>query len=392
MVTSPSKTPSKTQSYFFDASLYTYAELLPFEQQHIFQKTWLYLGHIEELMGSGNVRAMDIAETSILLIRGSDNQLRAFHNVCPHRAALLCAKPGEYQLNHLVCPYHAWTYSLEGDLVGVPQEGRFASDFCRANYPLVQVRLEQWQGFVFSCFADDAPPLQEFLGRIPAELNKHCTPKTELLVQKQYLVRCNWKNYHDNTLCDYHVAIAHRTTLDQVQGPVSLYQHDFDPFVNLLYTPITKDWLAENHVLENLDERGRYGFYTFGIFPNLHLVALPDGSLAWLRIEPMTVDTSMIHLEVYGDPEFSPPVDQLLQNFEAFTLEDVAITENVQKGYASGAYRAGPANQLEDRITHQQQIIRQFLQAGLQRVGRASRNENRPLIPSALERVLLTLH
>jgi phenylpropionate dioxygenase-like ring-hydroxylating dioxygenase large terminal subunit len=383
MVVSPSKISSKTQSYFFDASLYTHAELLPFEQQHIFRETWLYVGHADVLMQSGNVRAIDIAGTSVLLIRDSDEQLQAFHNVCPHRAALFCSEPGAYQLSHLVCPYHAWTYSLEGDLVGVPQEGRFSPDFCRADYSLVPVRLEQWQGFVFVCFADEAPPLEQYLGRIPTELRGHCTPDSQLLVQKQYQVQCNWKNYHDNTLCDYHVAIAHRTTLDAVQGPVHKYQHDFDSFVNLLYTPITEDWLSENHVLESLNDRSRYGFYTFGIFPNLHLVALPDASLAWLRIDPITVDTSVINLEIYGVPELSPPIDRLVQNFEDFMLEDVAITEAVQRGYASGAYHSGPANQLEDRITHQQQIIRQFLQAGLER--------DRAFVQPSLANLLLKL-
>jgi phenylpropionate dioxygenase-like ring-hydroxylating dioxygenase large terminal subunit len=384
MVSSPSKVSSKAQSYFFDASLYTQAELLPFEQQHIFRKTWLYLGHAAELMKLGNVRAIEVAGTSILLTRGNQGQLKAFHNVCPHRAALFCTEFREYQLNHLVCPYHAWTYSLEGELVGVPQEGRFSSSFCRADYPLVQVRLEQWQGFVFVCFAAESPPLLEFLGRIPTELNGHCNSETTLLVQKEYSVQCNWKNYHDNTLCDYHVAIAHRTTLDPVQGPVSQYQHSFDLFVNLLYTPITKEWLAENQVLGSLSDRSLSGFYTFGIFPNLHLVALPDGSLAWLRLDPVTVDTTLVHLEIYGVPELSPSSDLLLQSFEAFMLEDVAITEGVQKGYASGAYHSGPANELEERIIHQQRIIRQFLQAGFDR--------DRALLSPALAHTLLKLN
>jgi phenylpropionate dioxygenase-like ring-hydroxylating dioxygenase large terminal subunit len=366
MVVTPSKLSSKPQHYFFDAALYTHAELLAFEQQHIFQKTWLYLGHCNTLMPSSNVRAIAIADKSILLIRGVDQQIRAFHNVCPHRAAAFCPEAGEYQLNYLVCPYHAWTYNLQGDLVGVPQEGRFASDFCRADYPLFPIQLEQWHGFVFICLSNEASPLQEYLGRIPTALNGHAQSNIQLLVQKHYFVECNWKNYHDNTLCDYHVAIAHRTTLDPIQGPVSQYQHHFDPFVNLLYTPVTPEWLSHNQVLKNLDEQSRNGFYTFGIFPNLHMVALPDGTLAWLRIDPITAETSMIHLEVYGIPNVSPSADQLAQEFEAFMLEDVAITKSVQKGYASGAYRSGPANQLEDRIIHQQQIIRQFLQQGLE--------------------------
>ena len=366
MVISPSIS-RKSQSTFFAGSLYTCAALLPFEQQHIFRQTWLYVGQIETLMQSASVRAIEVAGTSILLTRSSDGSLRAFHNVCPHRAALFCPEPGHYQLKHLVCPYHAWTYNLEGNLVGVPREERFQADFCRDDYPLIPVRVEQWQDFVFVCFTDAAPSLQTFLGSIPAALNGHYTPATRLLIQKQYQVQCNWKVYHDNTLCDYHVAVAHRTTLDPIQGPVNDYQHEFDSFVNLLYTPTTSSWQSQNKILETLDDRSRSGFFTFGIFPNLHLLALPNGLIAWLRINPVTADISTVHLEIYGVPELSPPIDTLLQDFEAFMVEDIAITEGVQKGYASGAYCSGPANQLEDRITHQQQLIRQFLQAGLQR-------------------------
>ncbi|MEP0912562.1 aromatic ring-hydroxylating dioxygenase subunit alpha [Leptolyngbya sp. GB1-A1] len=367
MVISLSNISSQKKSTFFAAPLYTSAALLTFEQQHIFRQTWLYIGRAKELMQSATVRAIEVAGTSVLITHGKDGNLRAFHNVCPHRAALFCSEAGLYQLKHLICPYHAWTYSLEGDLVGVPREERFASEFCRSDYPLTPVRLEQWQDFVFLCFSDAAPPLIEFLGSIPAALNEHFTPQTTLLLQKQYSVQCNWKVYHDNTLCDYHVAVAHRTTLDVVQGPVSRYQHEFDAFVNLLYTPTIKDWRSQNPVLAELNDRSREGFFTFGIFPNLHLLALPNGVIAWLRIDPVSVDQSLLNLEIYGVPELSPSIDQLSQDFESFTAEDMAITESVQRGYASGAYHSGPVNQLEDRIVHQQQIIWQYLQAGLQR-------------------------
>lgn len=353
----------KTNKFFTD-SVYTSTELLEFEQQQIFRQTWLYIGRVDELMHSSNVRVIEVAGTSVLLTR-SRHGIKAFYNVCPHRAALFRSEPGHYQLKRLVCPYHAWTYNLEGNLIGVPKEERFGADFCRADYSLISIRLEQWQNFVFICFSDEAPALQEFLGRIPRELDKHITSATQLLVQKQYQVQCNWKVYHDNTLCDYHVAVAHRTTLDPIQGSVDCYEHEFDLFVNLLYTPTTKMWRSQNRVLEHLSDRSRQGFFTFGIFPNLHLLALPNGLMSWLRIDPVTVDTSSIHLEIYGVPELIST--DVLQEFEAFMAEDIAITEGVQKGYASGVYRSGPVNQLEDRIAHQQQLIWQFLQAGLQR-------------------------
>ena len=173
---------------------------------------------------------------------------------------------------------------------------------------------------------------------------------------------CNWKNYHDNTLCDYHVPVVHRQTLNVIQGPVPLYEHYFEPFVNLLYTPTTQQWRAENQVLDHLQERARFGFFTYGIFPNLHLIALPNGVLSWLRIDPITVETCQVNVEIYGIPGMDT-ASELIEEFEAFMHEDMTVTEMVQRGYASGAYTPGVANQLEDRILHQQRLIRQFLLA-----------------------------
>jgi phenylpropionate dioxygenase-like ring-hydroxylating dioxygenase large terminal subunit len=356
---------SADPSTFFGGALYTEPELLPFEFAHIFRRTWLYLGDRTHLFQSGNVLATDVSHQSILLLQDHIDQIRAFYNVCPHRASLLCPDAGSHQLKHLVCPYHGWVYNLQGQLMGMPREEQFPDSFCLQDFPLTEVRVEQWQGFIFICFDQDAPTLSEFLGDIPTTLAGHRTTTTKLMLQKQYTVNCNWKVYHDNTLCDYHVAIAHRKTLNPVQGPVRLYEHHFNPYVNLLYTPTTPDWRSRNSVLESLPERNRQGFFTFGIFPNLHLLALPNGILAWIRLDPLTVETCVVYLEIYGIPGLSPDSEGLLQEFEAFMFEDIKITEGVQRGYASGIYHHGPINHLEDRIAHHQQLIREFLMTGL---------------------------
>ena len=90
--------------------------------------------------------------------------------------------------------------------------------------------------------------------------------------------------------------------------------------------------------MAHLPERNRESFFTYGIFPNLHLLAFPNGVIAWIRIDPLTVDTCCVPLEIYGIPGFSPGVAELLTEFEAFMAEDMQITAGVQKGYASGAY------------------------------------------------------
>ena len=184
-----------------------------------------------------------------------------------------------------------------------------------------------------------------------------CREETQLLLSKSSQVACNWKNYHDNTLCDYHVAIAHRQTLNVIQGPIQNYGHQFSFYTNLLHTPVTERWRAENQILLGLPEMAQGQLLTYGIFPNLHLIAAPNGLMAWIRIDPVTPETCEVVLEVYGIPGLSPSESQLEQDFGAFMAEDVALVEMVQRGYASGHYQPGPVNQLEARIVHQQRLI-----------------------------------
>lgn len=354
-----------TQAYpkqFFPARVYTDPELLSLEKDCIFRKTWLYVGEREALFQETNVFVTEIADSSILLIKTEKDSVKAYYNVCPHRASLLCPE-GQHSLNKLVCPYHAWVYNLEGELIGTPNKDRFPEDFALEDYPLKSIRCEQWEGFIFISFAETILPLKDFLGDIPKTIQGYRLPETKQLVKQTYQVACNWKVYHDNTLCDYHVPVVHRDTLNKLQGSVRHYQHFFNQYVNLLYTPTTQNWRDNNPILDTIPtEKARYGFFTYGIFPNLHFLALPNGVLAWIRIDPLTVNTCKINLEIYGIPNFSPPAETLSQEFETFMKEDMAVTEMVQKGYNSNGYEAGIANQLEDRILHQQQLIRAFLQ------------------------------
>ena len=352
---------NRHQPIFFEGSLYTNSDLLPLEQEFIFRRTWLYIG---TAISEPGVQVIEVAGSSILLVRTADGSLKAFYNVCPHRASPLCTR-SEVGVKQLVCPYHAWVFSLEGKLTGTPAKERFPERFRLEDFSLKSLRCEQWQGFTFVCFDDQAPPLLEFLGEIPTSLGEHRTDKTELLVKKSYHVACNWKTFHDNTLCDYHLPMVHPDTLHPVQGPVRFYEHHFCEYVNLLYTPTTPQWREQHSALEHLSDRARFGFFTYGIFPHLHLVALPHGVIAWIRIDPLTVDTCQVNFEIYGIPGISPEAADLEQGFNATAQEDIAITQGVQTGYASGVYTPGIANGLEERILHQQRLIRRFLLAGL---------------------------
>lgn len=347
--------------FFLEASRYTDPAWLPLEQQYIFRKTWLYVGDALDLAEPGAVKAVEVAGTSLLIARTETGSLNAFHNVCPHRASPFYYDDAVHVTKTLVCPYHGWVYGLDGQLKGAPMIKRFPDGFSCADFPLQAVRIEEWEEFMFVCFDEAAPSLVDYLNPIPRDMQGYRTASTQRLLKRNYEVACNWKNFHDNTLCDYHVPIAHRETLSPVQGPVALYQHEFSDYVNLLYTPTTPDWRAANPVLEHLPDRNRLGFFTYGIFPNLHMFALPNGVFGWVSIIPRTVGTSTISVEVYGTPGISPTAEAIAADFNATTQEDIILTEGVQRGYASGAYTAGVANGLEARIMHQQALIRKFM-------------------------------
>lgn len=346
---------------FLDASRYTDPAWLPLEQQHIFRKTWLYVGDAADLNEPGAVKAVEVAGVSVLIARTEAGTLNAFHNVCPHRASPFLYDDAVHVTKNLVCPYHGWVYGLDGQLLGAPMVKRFPDGFSCQDFPLQSVRVETWEGFMFVCFDEAAPPLLEYLNPISTDMVGYRTADTRHLFNRTYEIACNWKNFHDNTLCDYHVPIAHRDTLSPLQGPVALYQHEFSEYVNLLYTPTPTEWRAKNAVLEHLPDRNRLGFYTYGIFPNLHFSALPNGVFAWINIIPRTAGTCTVSIDVYGIPGFSPDAEAIARDFNATTQEDITLTEGVQRGYASGAYTAGIANGLEARIMHQQALIRKFI-------------------------------
>lgn len=352
------------ERFLLQADHYTNPQWQEIEQRQIFRRTWLYVGDAERLSEPGMVWATTVAGIRLLVTRDQAGTLRAFHNVCPHRAAILAPEVGVQSCQQVVCPYHAWVYDLSGNLMGIPSKDKFAESFQAQDFSLDSIRLETWSGFIFVCLDDRTPPLEKFLGSIPDNLGQHRTPDGRKLISKQYTVACNWKNYHDNTLCDYHVAIAHRTTLNQVQGPIRQYRHRLEPYVNLLYTPTTETWRAGHKVLPHLTGPSRDGFFTYGIYPNLHLLGLPNGLLGWIRIDPLAVDRCQVTLDIYGDPADVPSRDVLLAEFEAFMQEDMELTESVQQGYASGVYQQGPVNGLETRIIHQQSLIHRAIAAG----------------------------
>ena len=181
------------------------------EDEHVWRKTWLTAAHISELPEAGSYRLFEQLGLSIIIIRGQDNIVRAFHNTCRHRGAALLFEPSG-TARRLICPYHAWGYSSEGCLVSVPEAHNFGC-LDKAERPLAQVRCETWRGFVFINQDDNAPPLAEFLEPMSQKIADF--PLEDMVVKGVFSLEidCNWKIALDNFLEIYHVSTVHPKSL-----------------------------------------------------------------------------------------------------------------------------------------------------------------------------------
>ncbi len=357
---------------FLDPVFYTSPDLLELEQQNIFSKTWLYAGHTSTLGEQEAVTVIEVAGRSLLIMRSEAGNITAFHNACSHRGSALRDSTQPTAARCLVCPYHGWTFNTKGELKGLPEQERFAGGVDLSKHSLKPVRLETWGPLMFVSLNQDAPPLSEFLGEAIAMMAGFPMDSLTLLFSGDYALDCNWKTFHDNGLCDYHVNIAHQKTLKDIQGKIKDYEYVFGDYINALVTPTTKSWRAGNELWEALDEPFRSRFVTFGIFPNLHVYALPDGTLYVERIDAISTDSCRMHGEVYGLPHHHKSVGAIKQWYEELFAEDKTLVEAVQKGYvsirrdaANAGFTPGPINYLESRVVHQQQLIRKFLLSGL---------------------------
>src|SRR3984957_19586569 len=193
------------------AAWYVDERVARLEQEKVFAYNWIALGRADQVAGAGQFFTFDLAGEPLVVIRGADQKLRAFYNVCRHHAAAVAtASCGVAQF--LRCPYHGWTYGLDGSLKGAPE---FAGvcDFDRAANGLVPVQVAEWHGFVFVNLSAKSLPLESYLGDLTPRVS---TSGLRFYARKSYTLACNWKVYVDNYLDGgYHVPHLHKA-LDSV--------------------------------------------------------------------------------------------------------------------------------------------------------------------------------
>jgi choline monooxygenase len=324
----------------------------------IFTRTWQGIGHAAQVARPGQHFVETIAGEPVIVVRGKDEVLRAFYNVCRHRGGPLAL--GEGCANALQCKYHGWTYLLDGTLRGVPAMDR-TELFDRKDFGLVPVRVETWEGLVFVNLDPGAAPLGDAVAGIAERIAPIRLGSLSFGRRVEYAVRCNWKVYVDNFLEGYHVPYVHpelaklydytRYTTE-VHGPYSL-QH----------SPLTGDNLYSR-------DGGGEAFY-YCIFPNFMLNILP-GRLQTNLVLPEGHDRCRVVFQYFYDdvrgPAAAERIEADLAYSDAVQREDIEICERVQQGLASQAYDRGRFSvKYETGVHHFQELVRTAYRDGMAR-------------------------
>jgi choline monooxygenase len=307
------------------------------ERQGVFAKTWQVVGRANQVQEKGNFFTSDIAGEPIVVARGTDGQLRAFYNVCRHHAAAVVTE-AEGCAKQFRCPYHGWTYGIDGALKGMVEfEG--VCNFDRAKNGLVPVEVDTWENFVFVNLEGRAAPLKDFLGAVrglvaPLQLAQ----KMKYFDRHVYTLRCNWKVYVDNYLDGgYHVPHAHK-------GLSSVIEYTKYTIENLERACLQSSPLSSGSKLESGVAATRQGraFYLW-IYPNFMINAY-EGVMDTNLVLPIGVDKCAVVFDYY----FADVSKKALKKNQASIRvservqhEDEAICDTVQRGLGSRAYVAG---------------------------------------------------
>ncbi|WP_089391275.1 aromatic ring-hydroxylating oxygenase subunit alpha [Pseudomonas delhiensis] len=329
--------PDPLVSQSLRAEAYVDAQWFRLDQQQIIARSWQWVCHEEKVREPGTYTTTEIAGNPIAVVRDHDGNLRAFYNVCKHRAHPVLA--GEGKVRRIICPYHSWCYGLDGQLTGAPHVGGL-KDFDKGEIHLSPVQVEVFCGFVFVNLDPAARPLREQAGELQAEI-LHWAPDVANLTfghRLTYRIQSNWKNVVDNFLECYHCPTAHKdfcTLVDmdtyrvQTHGIYSSHMAEAGNGQNSAYD--TSQAKVRTHAV-------------WWLWPNTCLMRYPGrSSMIVLHIIPagpdLTYETYDFFLETPEANEMEKEAIRYLD--EVLQVEDIALVENVQRGMRTPAFEQG---------------------------------------------------
>ena len=357
----PAKAKTLPQKYFISP------QLLDEELTRLFARNWLLVGHQSWIANPGDYFVAQVPHESLIVIRDKNNVVKGFYNVCRHRGTRLkedsCGHASAIQ-----CPYHAWTYGLDGKLIGAPHMDEVPG-FDKADYSLHPVNLGLWEGFIFVTLADtkearrpsaapkakDDNSLEEWFAPLTGKFSHWNLPNLRSARRIEYDVRANWKlifeNYSECYHCPgVHPALSKLTPYDAAEN--DLYE---GPFLGG-FMPITKGaslTMSGNSCalpVGDIKAEDHHRVFYYSIFPNMLLSMHPDYVMVH-QLWPQSPDRTLIYCDWFFHPDATQQTDfnpnDAIEFWDMTNKQDWHVCELSQQGIASRAYEPGPYSSRE---------------------------------------------
>jgi Rieske 2Fe-2S family protein len=347
------------------ARAYTDAAWFADEMERVFARMWLAAGRAAELDRPGAFIRRDVAGASVLIVRANDGSIGAFHNVCRHRGTRLCLEPHGTFHGSIQCPYHAWTYGLDGRLMAAPQMDE-VDGFERSEYPLHSVACDTWDGHIFINLAPEPQPLAAQLADLPARFAPWRMQDLRLAHRIEYDIATNWKlvvqNYNECLHCPIIHPLLNRMhhylAADNVPT-TGTYCGGAMGFRDGVET-LSSDGKRRRDYLPGLGARERALVNYFAIYPNLLLTLHPDYMMT-ITIWPQDCGRTKLIAEWHFHPdEMAKPgfvFHDAVDFWDRTNREDWAISEQSYLGISSRGYAPGPYSERERQLWEFDQFV-----------------------------------
>jgi phenylpropionate dioxygenase-like ring-hydroxylating dioxygenase large terminal subunit len=339
-------------------SWYTDPDVLRREQERIFRDAWQYVGHKGELPEPGTFTTARAGRSPIVLTRARDGEIRAFLNVCRHRGFPLAEGAGMRET--LQCPYHAWTYGLDGALRAAPRSDELA-DFPRGELGLCRVAVDSWGPFLFVNTGPNPEPLADALGSMPAQVAELGLDVDDLVFYTRWEaeLEANWKVVCENFLECYHCSVAHPQLASMLDVSAEAYALTTDGRLSSQHGPVRDGGGIRMHLDGELP-RSQFHF----LWPNFGVNIFPGRpNISLGPMVPLSPDRTYRFLDYFfGAGVDQAWIDELMEFDDQVGREDRLLVEGVQRGLASGSVEHGfLMGHSEQLIGHFQQLTRAAL-------------------------------
>ncbi|WP_298557033.1 aromatic ring-hydroxylating oxygenase subunit alpha [Streptomyces luteogriseus] len=332
---------------------YTDPEIFRLEQEHIFESMWFCAARSSELAKPGAFRTVDVGRESVLLTRSRGGSVRAFFNVCRHRGAKLCTQESGEVKRAFQCPYHAWTYDLDGKLVAAPNLTKMP-DIGRTEYGLASVAVREWLGYVWVCLAENPPSFEEsVIADVVARLGdvesveRYDVESLEVGRRIVYDVKANWKLIIENFMECYHCATIHPELTEVLPEFADGYAAQFYVGHGAEFGSDVQGFTVDGSqgldriptVSEEQDRR----YYAITVRPQVFINLVPD-HVIFHRMFPVAVDRTIVEcdwLYLKGVVASGRDVSRSVELFDRVNRQDFDACERCQPAMSSRLYAKG---------------------------------------------------